>query len=290
VRVSILIPVYNEAATLAILLERVWAQILPQAAKEIVIIESNSTDGSREIVADFVARHAEVASPRIQVIHQDRPHGKGHAIRQGLAAATGEILLIQDADLEYDVADYPALLRPIIEGRTALVLGSRHSGPRHWKIRQFAHNGALAALLNVGGILARTLFNRLFSCRLSDPTTMYKVFRSDCLEGLSFTCNRFDFDFELLGKLIRAGFSPLEVPVSYKSRGFDEGKKIRIVRDSAAGVFAILKYGLFTRPARKRLSGSVGSERCMRSDAWRARLAQRKSRATRGTNRVGGAG
>jgi glycosyltransferase involved in cell wall biosynthesis len=267
VRVSILIAVYNEAATLATLLERVWAQPLPQAAKEIIIIESNSTDGSREIVADFAARHSEVASPRIQVIHQDRPQGKGHAIRQGVAAATGDILLIQDADLEYDVADYPELLRPIIEGRTAFVLGSRHAGSGHWKIRRFLHNGALAALLNVAGVLARALFNTLFSCRLSDPTTMYKVFRSDCLEGLSFTCDRFDFDFELLGKLIRAGFSPLEVPVSYHSRGFDEGKKIRIIRDSAAGIFAILKYGLFTPQSPKRPCDSLGSERRMRRDA-----------------------
>ena len=109
-KVSIIIAVYNEAPTVATLLERVWAQPLPGVGKEIIIIESNSTDGSRELVAEFLARHAAEATRHIQVIHQDRPHGKGHAIRQGFAAATGDILLIQDADLEYDVADYPELL------------------------------------------------------------------------------------------------------------------------------------------------------------------------------------
>ena len=245
-KVSIIIAVYNEAGTVGTLLERVWAQPLPRATKEIVIIESNSTDGSREIVADFVARHAAEATSQIRVIHEPGPKGKGHAIRQGFAVATGDILLIQDADLEYDVADYPDLLEPIIEGRTAFVLGSRHTGPDRWKIRKFAHNRMQAAFMNLGGLLFHALFNTLFFSRLTDPTSMYKVFRSDCLEGLSFSCNRFDFDFELLGKLMRAGFRPLEIPVSYKSRGFDEGKKIRVLRDPLTWVGAIFK-SRFTR-------------------------------------------
>jgi glycosyltransferase involved in cell wall biosynthesis len=240
-KVSIIIAVYNEAGTVATLLDRVWAQPLPKATKEIIIVESNSTDGSREIIAEFLARHAAEASPRIQVIHQPKPMGKGNAIRQGIAAATGEILLIQDADLEYEVADYPDLLRPIIEGRAAFVLGSRHMGPDGWKIRKFAQSGLKAAFMNCGGMLFHAFFNAVFSTRLTDPTSMYKVFRSDCLNGLNFTSDRFDFDFELLGKLIRAGFRPLEVPVSYKSRGFDEGKKIRIVRDPPTWIYAILK-------------------------------------------------
>ena len=251
-KVSIIIAVYNEAATVGMLLERVLAQPLPHAAgREINIVESNSTDGSREIVAEFAARHSGAGPSRIQVIYQDRPHGKGHAVREGLAAASGDIVLIQDADLEYDVADYPALLEPLVEGRAAFVLGSRHAGPGHWAIRQFAHNGVLALLLNVGGMMFRVLFNALFHCRLADPTTMYKVFRAECLEGLSFSCDRFDFDFELLAKVIRAGFTPLEVPVSYRSRSFDEGKKIRIVRDGVRGIFAILRFGL-TIPRQKR--------------------------------------
>lgn len=240
-KVSIVIAIYNEASTAGALLERVWAQPLPGLTRELVIVESNSADGSREIVAQFVARHAGSAHGQVRVIYQDRPHGKGHAVRAGFAAASGDILLIQDADLEYEVSDYPDLLRPILEGRTALVLGSRHLGPASWKIRQFANHGLLAGFMNAGGVLFRLVFNLLFAVRLTDPTTMYKVFRASCLEGLDFRCNGFDFDFELLGKLIRAGHVPLEIPVSYKSRGFDEGKKIRILRDPVTWLLAIFR-------------------------------------------------
>jgi hypothetical protein len=133
------------------------------------------------------------------------------------------------------------LLTPIIEGRAAFVLGSRHTGPDRWKIRKFSRSGLLAGFMNVGGILFHWFFNSVFDTRLTDPTTMYKVFRADCLDGLSFTCNRFDFDYELLGKLIRAGFHPLEVPVSYRSREFHEGKKIRVIKDPLTWVAAILR-------------------------------------------------
>jgi len=133
-KVSIIIAVYNEANTVATLLERVWNQPLPDAAKEIIIVESNSTDGSRALVGEFLARHAPAPAaqderlPQIKVIYQSAPRGKGHAIREGFATATGDILLIQDADLEYDVVDYPDLLIPIIEGRTAFVLGKPSYG------------------------------------------------------------------------------------------------------------------------------------------------------------------
>ena len=240
-KVSIIIPVYNEAKTLATLLARVWAQALPGASKEIIIVESGSTDGSREIVANFLAHHAGDPSVRIQAIHEQIPKGKGHAVREGIRIATGDILMIQDADLEYDTADYPRLLGPIIEGHAALVLGSRHLGPERWSIRKFSGSGLRSAWMNLGGVLFHGFFNVLFSTHITDPTSMSKVFRADCLDGLSFSCNRFDFDFELLGKLLRAGFTPFEVPVSYESRGFDEGKKIRMLRDPVTWVWAIVK-------------------------------------------------
>jgi glycosyltransferase involved in cell wall biosynthesis len=191
------------------------------------------------------------------LIYQEEPRGKGHAVRQGFAAASGDILLIQDADLEYDAADYPDLLSPIIEGRAAFVLGSRHMGTERWRIRQFAHRGLQTAFMNLGGMLFHGLFNALYSTRLTDPTSMYKVFRADCLNGLSFTCDRFDFDFELLGKLIRAGYTPLEVPVSYKSRGFDEGKKIRIFMDPCTWVVAIVKSRFTPMAKTKELRASA---------------------------------
>jgi glycosyltransferase involved in cell wall biosynthesis len=240
-KVSILISVYNEAATVATLLERVWTQPLPGITKEIIIVESNSNDGSREIVADFVRRYAASSSIRINVIFQDRARGKGHAIREAFAAATGNIYLIQDADLEYDVSDYPDLLKPITEGRSAFVLGSRYLGPRGWKIRTFERNSFLSGVANVAGILLHSFFNIVYGTRLTDPTTMYKVFRADCLNGLTFTCERFDFDWELVGKLIRAGFEPLEVSVNYRSRAFHQGKKIRMFKDPPTWIIAILK-------------------------------------------------
>jgi glycosyltransferase involved in cell wall biosynthesis len=239
VKVSIIIAVYDEAATVGKLLEQVWAQNVLGMAKEIIIVESNSTDGSREIVARFVARCTQSAV--VRVIYQEAPRGKGNAIREGLLAATGDIVVIQDADLEYDVADYPELLRPIVEGRAAFVLGSRHMGSARWGIRRFSHENIHALFMNIGGMMFHAFFNLLYSTRLSDPTSMYKVFRSDCLSGLTFTCDRFDFDFELLATLIRAGYPPLEIPVSYTSRGFHEGKKIRIFRDPLTWILAIVR-------------------------------------------------
>jgi glycosyltransferase involved in cell wall biosynthesis len=240
-KVSIIIPVYNEARTLPTLLARVRSQAIPGAAKEIIIIESGSTDGSRDIVAEFLARDAGDDSVSVRAVYEKEPKGKGHAVRQGFGLATGDILMIQDADLEYDTADYPRLLGPIIQGHTAFVMGSRHLGPKRWSIRKFSQSGLRSAWMNFGGALFHGFFNVLFATHLSDPTSMYKVFRADCLEGLSFSCNRFDFDFELLGKLLRTGFVPFEVPVSYTSRGFEEGKKIRMLRDPPTWVWAILK-------------------------------------------------
>jgi len=244
-KISIIIPVYNEAPTLKALLDSVRAQPVAGCEKEIIIVESNSSDGSREIASTFAADAASRGdrSPgaSVRLILEEAPHGKGHAVRRGLAAAAGEILLIQDADLEYDVADYPELIAPILEGRARFVIGSRHLGAEGWKIRKFAQGDWRALAMNVGGILFHGFFNVLFGSRLTDPTSMFKVFRSDCLHGLDFTCNRFDFDFELTGKLIRAGFRPLEIPVSYRSRGFDEGKKIRILRDPVTWVAAIVR-------------------------------------------------
>jgi glycosyltransferase involved in cell wall biosynthesis len=240
-RVSIIIAVYNEARTVARLLERVWAQPIPEATKELVIVESNSTDGTRQIIKQFLQRHGRESCSRIEVIWQSAPKGKGNAVRAGLAAASGDVCLIQDGDLEYEVTDYPALLAPILQGRTDFVLGSRHIGPKRWRIRNFADHRWQAAIMNIGGMMFHAFFNVLFGSRLSDPTSMYKVFRTDCLEGLRLRCDRFDFDYELLGKLLRAGYRPLEVPVSYQSRGFDQGKKIQVFRDPFTWIIAIVR-------------------------------------------------
>jgi len=169
--------------------------------------------------------------------------GKGHAVRTGLAKASGDIVLIQDADLEYDINDYDGLVEPIVTYRQNVVLGSRHTvNKRIWKIRKFNDAAGLAALFNLGHLTFLTLFNLLYQQRLKDPFTMFKVFRRDCLYGLRFECNRFDFDFELMIKLLRKGYRPLELPVNYRARSFTEGKKVTVFRDPLTWVRALLKY------------------------------------------------
>jgi glycosyltransferase involved in cell wall biosynthesis len=204
---------------------------------DLVIVESNSTDGTRDEVRKFDGR------PRVTVVYEERPRGKGHAVRTGLAHAKGDYVLIQDADLEYDLNDYEALLDPLVRGCAAFVLGSRHTaaGPT-WKIRSFANQLVVSSVMNLGHVFFTALFNVVYGTRLRDPFTMYKVFRRDCLHGLTFEANRFDFDWELVGKLVRAGYRPIEIPVNYQSRSFAEGKKVSFFRDPLTWIRACFKY------------------------------------------------
>lgn len=235
---SIVIPVYNEAKTLSIILEEVYHFRIPNVEKELIIVESNSKDGSREIVKEFSKDKKDVT-----VILEPRPEGKGHAVRSGLNRAKGDIIIIQDADLEYEISDYPRLIKPIVDGKTSFVLGSRHldhTGKYRWDIRQFKEKRK-ALFMNIAGIAFHTFFNIVYQTNLSDPTTMYKVFKRDCLKKIHLKNNYFDLDWELVGKLIRAGYKPIEIPVHYKPRGFSEGKKVNILRDGPLYVKAILE-------------------------------------------------
>lgn len=233
--VSVIVPAYNEGKTIRAVLDCLIAKRVDGLDKEIIVVESNSTDGTREAVMAYQG------VPGVQLILADRPRGKGHAVRQGLASATGDFVLIQDADDEYDINDYDALLEPLRLFRRAFVLGTRHKG--HWRIRNFGASGSVAAyMMNLGHIFLTEFFNLLYGQSLSDPWTMYKVFRRDCVHRLRLECNRFDFDVELVAKLVRRGFSPLEIPVHYHSRSFSEGKKIRVLRDPITWIWACLKY------------------------------------------------
>jgi len=228
-------PVFNERNTFEETLRQVMAkQIEGVDEKEIIIVESNSTDGTRDLVRWYEGQ------PEITVIYEDIPRGKGHAVRTGFKEATGEIILIQDADTEYDIDDYDALLKPILDFRSLFVLGSRHQG--NWKMRSFTDQPHLAMLFNCGQILFTTLMNVLYGQRMTDPFTMFKVFRRECLYGLHFECNRFDFDHELVIKLLRKGYAPYEVPVNYRSRSYSEGKKVTIVMDPLLWIKANFKY------------------------------------------------
>jgi len=150
------------------------------------------------------------------------------------------VVLIQDADLEYDLADYEVLLAPIVGGRQAFVLGSRH-GLGGFAIRKFSDQPLHAFALNAAHWTFTIMLNASLGIWLRDPFTMYKVFRRDCLEGLTFQCDRFDFDWELLIKLVRKGYRPIEIPISYQSRSFKEGKKIRMFRDPLTWMRALVK-------------------------------------------------
>ena len=233
-KLSIVVPAYNEAATLPVIIDRLIHKRIEGLETEIIVVESNSTDGTREIAERYAAQGS------IQLILEDRPQGKGHATRKGLERCTGDIVLIQDADLEYDIEDYEALLHPILTGRKAFVLGARH-GSGAFKMRHFERQVILSTFLNFGHWFFTALVDLLFWLPLKDPMTMYKVFRRDCLFGLDFHCNRFDFDYELLVKLVRKGYRPLEVPVNYRSRSFQHGKKVSILRDPWTWLWAIIR-------------------------------------------------
>jgi glycosyltransferase involved in cell wall biosynthesis len=222
---SVIVPAYNEAKTFGTLMKILLGKEMTGLQLEIVVVESNSNDGTRELALQYKDH------PRVKLILEEQPRGKGYAVRTGLKAATGDYVLIQDADLEYDLEDYDGLLEPLVAGRAAFVLGSRHGGRNVWKMRQFTGQFGLSQFVNLGHWFFATLINVLFSQRLRDPFTMFKVFRRDCLYALEFECNRFDFDFELLIKLIRKGYRPIELPVNYRSRSFKEGKKVRMFQD-----------------------------------------------------------
>jgi glycosyltransferase involved in cell wall biosynthesis len=215
--------VYNERATFQQSIDAVLAKELDGVDKEIIIVESNSTDGTAELVRAYAGRAG------VRLIVQDRPRGKGNAVREGLKAASGSVVLIQDADREYDVEDYDALLEPLLADQAIFVLGTRHSG--EWKLRQFSGQPLVSLFFNLGHVFYTWVLNALLRERMTDPFTMYKVFRRDALYGLEFVCNRFDFDHELVIKLVRKGYRPSEIAVNYVSRSFRDGKKVSVIRD-----------------------------------------------------------
>lgn len=234
-KLTVIVPLFNERATARAALDAIYAKHVPGWEIEIILVESNSTDGTRDIVLSFQGR------PRVNVILEDRPQGKGHAVRAAFPHVTGDVILIQDADLEYDLDDYEVLLAPIAAGRQEFVLGSRH-GEGGWAIRKFTDQPLQALILNTAHWGFTLMINVALGIWLKDPFTMYKVFRRDCLNGLTFECNRFDFDWELLIKLVRKGHRPIEIPVSYRSRSFKEGKKISMFRDPLTWIRALVKY------------------------------------------------
>lgn len=237
VALDVVMPVYNERRSVAEVIEAVLAKKIEGVDIRLLIVESNSTDGTRELVRSFEDH------PAVRMVLEERPQGKGHAVRAGLAVADGDFVLIQDADLEYDLDDYETVLAPLRALECSFVLGyRRRTNGARWGVRHFEKQVVVGRLMNVGNALFLALFNTVYRSRLRDPFTMYKVFRRDCLHRMRLECNRFDFDWELTAKLLRAGYRPVEVPVSYHSRSFSEGKKVSVLRDPLSWVVACFRY------------------------------------------------
>jgi glycosyltransferase involved in cell wall biosynthesis len=236
-KVSFVMPTLNAAALLENCLASIAKQTYPRDRYEIILADAMSTDGTREDALGY-GNH-----PRVRLILQEQPRGKGNAVRAGLAACTGDLVLFQDADLEYDVDDYDDLVQPLIAYRRNFVIGSRHSGKGSvWKIRQFNDSTPLASVFNLGHMIFLGLLNVMYRQRMRDTFSMFKVFRRDCLYGLTLECNRFDFDFEIVIKLLRKGYRPLELPVNYSARSLQEGKKVTMVGDPLTWIKALVKF------------------------------------------------
>lgn len=241
-KLSVVIPVFNEMSTLAEILRRVVAVDHP---KEIVLIDDGSTDGSREFLAriDQEGLSAiEGASPRnineLIAVFQPFNQGKGAALRRGFEIATGEMIVVQDADLEYDPNDYLKLIEPVLAGDADAVYGSRFVGtPR--RVLYFWHS--------LGNQALTTLSNAFTDLNLTDMETCYKLFRAECIKSLDLEEDRFGFEPEVTAKLARRGCRIYEVPISYRGRTYAEGKKIGW-KDGVRAVYAILKYAMKSKP------------------------------------------
>jgi glycosyltransferase involved in cell wall biosynthesis len=228
-KLSIVIPVYNEEQTIAEVLDRVWAVDLGGMEREVIIANDGSSDGTRRAID--ASRW--ISDPRVKSYDCPINLGKGAAVRIGLKFATGDILLVQDADTELDPNEYGRLLAPILEGRTDIVYGSRFLEP----------TGRVGLRLRLANRLLTLLTNVLFGARLTDMETAYKVFKRETLDGVRLRCVGFDFEPEITARFLRAGRRIVEVPVAYKPRHVNEGKKIRWI-DGFDAVYALVKCRL----------------------------------------------
>ena len=237
---SVIVPVFNEEATVVILLERVVTAPLPKeiGGLEIITIDDRSSDGTLAVLENWnPPARADGIDVSYRVERHDRNRGKGGALRTGFAAATGDILLIQDADLEYDPEEYPGLLDPILKDKADVVYGSRFLGGPH-RVLFFWH---------FQGNRFLTLLSNVFSdLNLTDMETCYKVFTAEVLDAFSLESDRFGFEPEFTAKIARSGFRIFEVPISYNGRTYEEGKKIGW-RDGFSAIWTILKYNIWRR-------------------------------------------
>ena len=225
-KLSIVIPVYNESETIYEIIKRVEAV---NGDKEVIIVDDGSTDGTRILLEKFEERKD------FKVIYQPENKGKGAALRAGFEIAKGEVIIIQDADLEYNPKDYPVLLEPILDNRADVVYGSRFLGGPH-RVLFFWHY--------LGNMFLTTLSNIFTNVNLSDMETGYKVFRREVLESITLKSNRFGFEPEFTSKVAQKNFIIYEVPISYSGRDYSAGKKINW-KDGVAALWFIFRFRFF---------------------------------------------
>jgi glycosyltransferase involved in cell wall biosynthesis len=223
-KLTVIIPVYNEAGTIFDVIKRVKEDLFD---KEIIVVDDSSTDGTGDVIKK--------CEESIKVFSHKKNTGKGAAIRTAIPHITGDIVIIQDADLEYDPSEYPRLITPIMEGRADVVYGSRFLGGPH-RVLFFWHA--------VGNKIITTLSNMLTDLNLTDMETGYKAFRAEVLKKIRIDSNRFGFEPEITAKVARMGYRIYEVPISYWGRNYSEGKKIKW-KDGLAAIYWIIKYNLF---------------------------------------------
>jgi glycosyltransferase involved in cell wall biosynthesis len=233
VKLSIVIPVYNEVIYVRTVIDRVLAVSLPGLEKEIVLVDDCSTDGTRELLIGLAA--APPPGGTLSLHLQAVNCGKGAALRRGFAAATGDFVIVQDADLEYDPSEYPKLLAPLLDGKADVVFGSRFAGGEPHRVLYFWHS--------LGNKILTLLSNALTNLNLTDMECCYKLFRREVLQRLMLEEDRFGVEPELTAKVARLNFRIYEVGVSYSGRTYAEGKKIGW-RDGMRAIWCILKYNL----------------------------------------------